>query len=68
MLKEGKFVSGIEYFNTMRGIRESQDGTKTAQGENTGTIGVKVMDVDEEEKKLVAEFGNYLATKGRRVE
>jgi len=62
------WVRGSESKNVSEQIQTGQNIVKVAQGENTVNIGVKVMDVDEEEKKLVAEFGNYLATKGRRVE
>ncbi len=52
-LKEGKYVSGIEFFNTVRGVKESQDGVKTAQGEPSNISKIEgKLNIDERRESL----------------
>jgi alpha-galactosidase/6-phospho-beta-glucosidase family protein len=54
-------VSGHEIMCLGKGLVDSQTTVKTAQGEKTSTIGVKLMDVDDEERKLIKQLADDLA-------
>jgi hypothetical protein len=56
-----RFVKASDFKYLGDGLRDAQETVKVAQGENTANIGVKLMDVDDEERKLIKQLADDLA-------